>query len=220
MSHWDWAIIALLNIPVIVYGFYLGLKVRSSTDWFLAGRTLPWWLVGISMYATAIDSSDLVGDSGETYNLGLSFFVINWVGVVAGWMIAGFFIALPMYRRGMFTNAEYLEARFGPAARVLSVLVQVQYRTAVMAIIAYTAFLTLDIVCGLGSYAWWGVIGIAILASIYTALGGLRSVAITDSLQFVVMLAAALIFWGLVWGEVGGWEGTREKLEAHDPEVA
>ena len=92
MSHWDWAIIALLNIPVIVYGFYLGLKVRSSTDWFLAGRTLPWWLVGISMYATAIDSSDLVGDSGETYNLGLSFFVINWVGVVAGWMIAGFFM--------------------------------------------------------------------------------------------------------------------------------
>ena len=149
MSHWDWGIIALLNIPVIVYGFYLGLKVRNSTDWFLAGRTLPWWLVGISMYATAIDSSDLVGDSGETYNTGLSFFVMNWVGVVAGWMIAGFFIALPMYRRGMFTNAEYLEARFGPAARVLSVLVQLQYRTAVMAIIAYTAFLTLKIVCGL-----------------------------------------------------------------------
>ena len=221
MSHWDWAIIALLNIPVIVYGFYLGLKVRSSADWFLAGRTLPWWLVGVSMYATAIDSSDLVGDSGETYNTGLSFFVMNWVGVVAGWMIAGFFIALPMYRRGMFTNAEYLEARFGPAARVLSVLVQLQYRTAVMAIIAYTAFLTLKIVCGLDpGAAWWGVVGIAILASIYTALGGLRSVAITDSLQFVVMLAAALIFWGLVWGEVGGWEGTREKLEAHDPEVA
>ena len=221
MSHWDWAIIALLNIPVIVYGFYLGLKVRSSTDWFLAGRTLPWWLVGISMYATAIDSSDLVGDSGETYTLGLSFFVINWVGVVAGWCIAGFFIALPMYRQGMYTNAEYLEARFGPVARVLSVLVQLQYRTAVLAIIAYTVFLTLDIVCGWGYYAaWWGVVGIAILASIYTALGGLRSVAITDTLQFVVMVAAALIFWGLVWGEVGGWKGTREKLEAHDPEVA
>ncbi len=221
MSHWDWVIVALLNIPVIVYGFYLGLKVRSSADWFLAGRSLPWWLVGVSMYATAIDSSDLVGDSGETYNVGLSFFVMNWVGVVAGWIIAGFFIALPMYRRGMFTNAEYLEARFGPAARVLSVLVQLQYRTAVMAIIAYTAFLTLKIVCGLDpSAAWWGVVGIAILASIYTALGGLRSVAITDSLQFVVMLAAALIFWALVWGEVGGWEGTRQKLEAHDPEVA
>ncbi|MEC9031886.1 MAG: hypothetical protein VYB15_08400, partial [Planctomycetota bacterium] len=221
MSHWDWAIIALLNIPVIVYGFYLGLKVRSSADWCLAGRTLPWWLVGVSMYATAIDSSDLVGDSGETYNTGLSFFVMNWVGVVAGWMIAGFFIALPMYRRGMFTNAEYLEARFGPAARVLSVLVQLQYRTAVMAIIAYTAFLTLKIVCGLDpGAAWWGVVGIAILASIYTALGGLRSVAITDSLLFVVLLGAALICWGVVWGAVGGWEGTREKLEAHDPEVA
>ena len=64
MSNWDWGLIALLNLPIVLYGFYLGLKVRRSTDWFLAGRTLPWWLVGLSMYATAIDSSDLVGDSG------------------------------------------------------------------------------------------------------------------------------------------------------------
>ena len=216
MSHWDWVIIALLNIPIIVYGFYLGLKVRSSTDWFLAGRTLPWWLVGISMYATAIDSSDLVGDSGQTYAKGFSFFVVNWVGVVAGWLIAGFFIALPMYRRGMFTNAEYLEARFGPGARLLSVIVQLQYRTAVLAIIAYTAFLTLTVVCHLDPpAAWWGVIGIAVLASIYTALGGLRSVAITDALQFVVMLVAALTFWGIVWIEVGGWAGMSNDLKLH-----
>ena len=220
MSYWDWAIIALLNIPIIVYGFYLGLKVRSSTDWFLAGRTLPWWLVGFSMYATAIDSSDLVADSGQAYKLGLSFFVNNWVGVVAGWVIAGFFIVLPMYRRGMYTNAEYLEARFGPGARVLSVLVQLQYRTAVMAFIAYAAYKTLDIVCGWGTDAWGGGGALAVVASVYTAIGGLRSVAITDTLQFVVMLIAALVFWGLVWNAVGGWEGTREKLEAYDPEVA
>ena len=72
MSHWDWAIIALLNIPIIVYGFYLGLKVRSSTDWFLAGRTLPWWLVGVSLSATALESSSSqpatagAGRSGES----------------------------------------------------------------------------------------------------------------------------------------------------------
>jgi SSS family solute:Na+ symporter len=62
----------------------------------LAGRSLPWWLVGLSMYATAIDSSDLVADSGGTYTLGFSVFVANWVGVVGGWALAAFFVFLPM----------------------------------------------------------------------------------------------------------------------------
>ena len=61
-------------------------------DWFLAGRQLPWWLIGLSMYATAIDSSDLVADSGGTDTMGLSVMVANWVGVLGGWVLAGFFV--------------------------------------------------------------------------------------------------------------------------------
>ena len=132
LTQWDWILVAILNGSIVLYGLYLSGNVHSSTDWFLAGRKLPWWLVGLSMYATAIDTSDLVADSGGTYNLGISFFIMNWVGVIGGWALAGFFIAIPMYRAGMYTNAEYLEARFGPAARVLSALVQVQYRTCLL----------------------------------------------------------------------------------------
>ena len=87
------------------------------------------------MYATAIDASDLVADSGGTYTLGLTYFVTNWVGTVVGWVLAAFFLFMPMFRAGMYTNAEYLESRFGVSARVLCALVQVQYRTLVLAIL-------------------------------------------------------------------------------------
>ena len=221
MSPWDWALVVGLNGAIILYGLYLSRGVRSSADWFLAGRSLPWWLVGISMYATAIDSSDLVADAGGTYLLGFSYFATNWVGAVLGWILAAFFICLPMYRAGLYTNAEYLETRYGTPVRVICAFVQVQYRTLVLGIIATTLFLTLSIVCGLSDAAAWTVVGlIAALAAIYTAFGGLRSVAMTDSLQFGVMTVAGLIIWFLVWGQVGGWEGMERRLNAHDPAVA
>ena len=221
MSPWDWALVVGLNGAIILYGLYLSRGVRSSADWFLAGRSLPWWLVGISMYATAIDSSDLVADAGGTYLLGFSYFATNWVGAVLGWILAAFFICLPMYRAGLYTNAEYLETRYGTPVRVICAFVQVQYRTLVLGIIATTLFLTLSIVCGLSDAEAWTVVGlIAALAAIYTAFGGLRSVAMTDSLQFGVMTVAGLIIWFLVWGQVGGWEGMERRLNAHDPAVA
>ena len=88
MSIWEWLLVILLNGSIVGYGLYLGRGGQSSSQWFLAGRTLPWWLMGLSMYATAIDTADLVADSGATYLMGFSFFVMNWVGVVCGlWMI-------------------------------------------------------------------------------------------------------------------------------------
>lgn len=220
MTVLDWVIVVLLNGSIIAYGIYLSRGSQTSADWFLAGRSLPWWLVGLSMYATAIDSSDLVADSGGTYTLGLSYFVTNWVGTIGGWAVAAFLILPPIYRAGMYTNAEYLEARFGPAVRVICAVIQVQYRTLVLAIIATTIYLTLSIVCGWGRAAWWAVVSIAALATVYTSLGGLKSVAITDSLQFAVMTLAALIIWGLVWNQVGGWDGISRRLTDHEAGLA
>ena len=214
----DWAIVIALNGAIIAYGLFRSRGTQTSSDWFLAGRTLPWWMVGLSLYATAIDSSDLVADAGGVFNLGVRYFVVNWVGVILGWFIAANFIALPMYRAGMYTNAEYLEARFGPAARVISAAVQVQYRTMVLGIIATTIYLTLSVACGWGDLAAWSAVAvIALIATIYTALGGLRSVAVTDALQAVVMIVASLVLFVLVWNRVGGWSGTEAALAAHEP---
>jgi Na+/proline symporter len=104
---------------------------------------------------------------------------------------------------------------------VICAFVQVQYRTLVLAIIATTAFLTLSIVSGWDDRsAWMAVGGIAILAAVYTAFGGLRSVAVTDSLQFGVMTAAGLVIWFFVWGMVGGWSGVEQRLASVDTDLA
>ena len=218
MTLLDWCIIVALNGAIVVYGLLRGRETHTATDWFLAGRSLPGWSGGLSLWATAIDSSDLVADSGFTFGAGMTYFVANWVGAVAGWVAAAHLVVLPMYRAGMYTNAEYLEARFGPAARVISALVQVQYRTLVLGIIANTMYLVFAIVCGWGDVASWSaVIAIALVATVYTMLGGLKSVAITDALQTFVMVAAGSTLFFLLWDNVGGWDGLTDRLDAGSP---
>lgn len=217
MDFLDWMIVLVLNGGIILYGLVRARDTRTSADWFLAGRTLPWWMIGLSLYATVIDASDLVADSGGTYAIGVSYLVANWVGVTGGWALLANWIAIPMYRAGMYTNAEYLEARFSLAARVLSALVQALYRTLVLGIMATTLYLVLAIVGGWEEYAWWGVVVIAALATAYTAFGGLRSVAVTDAFQSVVMVASSAALFLAAWAAVGGWGGMEARLEAHQP---
>ncbi len=213
MSALDWAIVLAINGAIIAFGIVRSRDTKTSADWFLAGRTLPWWMIGLSLYATVIDSSDLVADAGGTYAVGMSYFITNWVGVVAGWVLLAHFVAPQMYRAGMYTNAEYLEARFSLAARVISALVQALYRMLVLGIISTTLYLVLAVVCGWGPAAWWVVVAVAMFATLYTALGGLKSVALTDALQSVVMVASTVALFFLVWEAVGGWGGIEAKLD-------
>ena len=220
MTAIDWIIVLALNGPVILYALLKSGSTRDSKDWFLAGRTLPWWIVGLSLYATLVDSTDLVVDSGATYGGGVKFYLINWIGCIGGWLLLAHGIILPMYRSGMYTNAEYLESRFGLSARVTSVLVQVLYRTVILGIIGTTNFLTLKIVCGWGDAMAWTVVScIAVLATFYTMAGGLKMVAITDSLQSIVMILATVVFFFIVANEVGGWSGLQAKLTAESAEL-
>lgn len=216
MATIDWFLVFLINGTIILFALVRSRRADTGNEWFLGGRSLPWWIVGVSAFATAIDSSDIVADAGGVYSLGVSYFVTNWVGTVVGWVLLAHCIAVPMYRTGMYTNSEYLEARFGPAARVLSSLVQVQYRTMVMANISTTLFLSFAVVGGLGNTAWWVVAAVMLAALSYTIWGGSNSVAWTDAVQSVVMIAASLILFFVVWNAVGGWNGLHDRLAGSD----
>ena len=105
---------------MITYGLVLARGAKTSQDWFLGKRSLAWWAIGLSMFATNVDNADLVSLTGTTYNEGLHIIMVHTLGSLLGASFAAFFLVPAMARAGQFTNAEYLEGRFGPVARVLS----------------------------------------------------------------------------------------------------
>jgi len=217
MTILDWFIVLIVNGSIIGYGLYLARGTHSSSEWFLAGRTLPWWAVGLSMFATNVDNADLVGVTGMTFNEGIHVITVYALGSAVGGILAAYFIVPEISRLGLYTNAEYLEVRFGPSARILSALIQVQYRTSMLGMMVWSTYLVLTRLVDIPPALAWGMIILLVaLAGLYTAWGGLKSVVWTDSAQGVVMIAAAIVVFGAIWNEVGGWSGLEETLIAAD----
>ena len=79
-----WAIVFVFNAAIIVYGFFLARKTESSNDWFLAGRSLPWWGLGLSMFATSLDNGDVISLSGKVYNNGIHIITVFTLATVVG----------------------------------------------------------------------------------------------------------------------------------------
>ena len=217
MTWTAWVLAIGINAAMVAAGWLRARRPRNAADWQLAGRQLAWPMVGLSLFATAIDSGDFVAVVGGAYQYGIAYLSTWWLGIPIGWVLATGVVLVPIYRAGFFTNAEYLEARFGPVMRLVGALVQIQQRTHVMGNMAYSLFLLLGAVTGWGGHAWWLVAGLAVLAAIYTASGGLRAVVATDSMQTVMIVFASGLLWWMAWTGIGGWDAVRDRLAATDP---
>lgn len=219
MTWTGWLLALGINGALVAAGWLRSRRPRDAAGWQLAGRQLAWPMVGLSLFATAIDSGDFVAVVGGAYQYGIAYLSTWWLGIPIGWLLVTSAVLVPVYRAGFFTNSEYLEARFGPSMRLVGALVQIQQRTHVMGNMAFSLFLLLGAVTGWGDGAWWLVVGLAVLAAAYTASGGLRAVVATDSLQTVMIVIAAVLLWTTVWTGIGGWESIRARLAATDPDL-
>ena len=209
----DWLIVLLLNGTVMCYGLSLARGAKTSEDWFLGRRALPWWAIGLSMFATNVDNADLVSLTGTTYNEGLHIIMVHTLGSLLGASFAAFFLVPAMARLGQFTNAEYLESRFGPAARVLSAVIQIQYRSSMLGLMIWSLYLLLTGLLGLRSFdAWALIVALVAFVAAYTSLGGLKSVVMTDALQGIIMFVAMAVIFSAVHNAAGGWSNMRQTL--------
>lgn len=215
MTFIDWSIVLLINGAVIGYGIYLARGTQTSAQWFLGGRALPWWGIGMSMFATNVDSADIVAVTGSTYNEGLHIITVYAVGSAVGGILSAFLVTPAIYTQGFYTNAEYLEARYGPAARFLSALIQLQYRSSMLGLMIASMHVLLTDLAGItGGWAWLLIVAAVVFSGLYTAWGGLKSVVWTDALQGIVMLIGATVIFVTVYQNVGGWSGMTAALEA------
>ena len=220
MTPLDWFLVLAINGGIVLWGLRFAGGAKTAYDWLLAARGLPWWIVGLSLFATAVDSGDYVAVVGGAYDFGLQNVAAWWIGMPLGWFAVAWFVFLPIYRAGCFTNSEYLEQRFSPGVRLLGALIQIQYRTNVLGNIAYSLYLTFSIATGWRNETWVLVGIVALAAGVYTAAGGLKAVAMTDAVQSVFIFTASALLWWALWGHVGGWSGLEAKLAAQSPELA
>ncbi|MDH3700601.1 MAG: sodium:solute symporter [Alphaproteobacteria bacterium] len=211
LSSIDLAVIALYLIAIVAIGLWAGRGERDAADYFLAGRTLPWYLIGFSFFASNMSGASFVGLMGAAYSHGMVVFNYEWTATLVLIFFALFM--LPVFLRSrLFTVPEYLEARFDRRARwayagfTILTLMFIDTAGALYAggIVISTVWPQVDL--------WQTSAALALLAGIYTLVGGLRAVVVTDAMQAVLMIGgAALIFWfGL--DAVGGWDALTEGL--------
>ena len=189
----------------VVVGLIVGSRrQKTAEDYFLAGRSLPWYVVGCSYIGSNLSTEHFIGMIGMAYLYGIALAAWEWNGIVTFSLLA--WLILPLYYRGGFyTMPEFLERRFNSACRyafgILTVLINISAFLAAVLFAGGVALKTL--------FGWElevGIIVIAVVAGSYTIYGGLVSVAWTDFIQVIVMLASALLV--LLFGlqEVGGVE--------------
>ena len=135
-----------------------------------------------------------------------------------GGILAAFCIVPAIYQLGCFTNAEYLEIRFGPTTRILSALIQLQYRSSMLGLMIWSVYLLLTNMVQLEkSTAWALIVVFVVLAGVYAAWGGLKAVVWTDAAQGIIMMIGSLVVFFAVWNAVGGWSAMDRSLRDAGP---
>jgi SSS family solute:Na+ symporter len=184
-------------------------KQETSTDYFLAGRHLGWFIIGASIFSSNIGSEHLVGlaGSGATDGVAMAHYELHaWCLLVLGWVMVPFYM-----RSKVFTMPEFLERRFSPAARtVLSGISLVAYVLTKIAVGIFAGGIVFSVLLpdisfmGMDSF-WIGSILVIVLTGLYTILGGLRAVAYTEALQTIVLIFGSILVTIFGLKALGGW---------------
>ena len=205
----DWLIIAIYFLVALAIGIWASKKAGSDTQsFFLAGRSMPWWLLGISMVATTFSTdtpnlvTDLVRQKGVSGNWAW------WAFLLTG-MLTVFIYAKLWRRSNVLTDIEFYELRYSgkPAAFLRgfrALYLGLVFNVLVMGTVSLAAIKFGEIL--LGWQGWFTLLIACTVTIVYSVLGGLRAVIITDFIQFVLAMAGSVfaMFYILNLPEIGG----------------
>lgn len=204
ISVFDWFVIMAYMLGMVVIGLHYSRKIKSKDDYLLGGRSMPPFLVGLSLFATLMSAISYLAYPGEMIQYGFVWFA----GVLAMpliYFIVGWFL-IPKFMKLNITNAyEILELKIGRGVRILGTFFFLSLRMLWMAtiihIIVTIVFQTIFVIDP--KYVPLLSVLLAVVTILYTSLGGLRAVVFTDSVQTLIMLFGAIIVIALVGFSLG-----------------
>ena len=211
----DFAIIAAYLAAIIFMGFRLSQRVHDARDYFLAGRSLTWVVIGLSIIGTNVSANGYVGASGGAYNSGIAQANFEWIGAIPAMILASL-VFIPLYwRSGVYSIPEYLGRRYNPPVRVLAALIASIFAIFSIGVSLWAIALTLN------SYldwpVWVGIIVMGTVVGLYSISGGLAAVAFTDALQVVIMFLGGVAIVALGISDIGGFRSFAETLIRENP---
>jgi solute:Na+ symporter, SSS family len=208
----DYIVLALYLGVTVAVGLWLGRRMTTGKDFFLAGRQLPWWAIGLSLVATDIGGTDIIGVGGAAYSYGMAVANFEWIGCIPAMVVAAFVFIPLFWRAGVYTIPEFLERRFNPAVRTALALCWLAFMACNLGIMLFASARMMHVLFG-----WHPVSCILLtagLVGVYTVAGGLAAVVYTDTIQCVVLMSGCGLVLGLGLWEAGGIGPLFEQVRA------
>ena len=164
---------------------------KDSKDYFLAGKTLPWWAIGASLIASNISAEQFIGMSGSGYAIGLAIASYEWMAALTLLIIAKYF--LPIYlKEGIYTMPQFLELRYDSRVRTsLAIFWLLVYVFVNLTSVLYLGALAMDKIMGVPMI--YGILGLALFSAVYSIYGGLKAVVWTDVIQIFFLIGGGLM---------------------------
>lgn len=185
----NYIVLGLYLTAMLAIGAFFSRRQNSSEMFFLAGRRLPWLVVAMSMYASLTSAVTYLVIPGTAYSENISFLIVCFISpIVAPFILLLFY---PLYHRLQVTTSyEYINLRFGQGAHRCVAALFVMARLGWLGTVIFAPALAMSIATGI---PLWGCICLmGILATAYTALGGLAAVVWTDAIQFIILIGGAI----------------------------
>ena len=205
----DYIVFALYAIVILSVGLWVSRskkgETKSTEDYFLASKSLPWWAIGASLIAANISAEQFIGMSGSGFAGGLAIATYEWMAALTLIVVGKFF--LPIFiKKKIYTIPEFVEQRYSSELKtILAVFWIALYIFVNLASVLYLGGLALQTILGVNMI--YAIIGLALFAVAYSLYGGLSAVAWTDIIQVVVLILGGLVTTYLALDTASGGQG-------------
>lgn len=192
----DYVIFGAYALLIMTVGLWVSRgKGKSSEDYFLASKSLPWWAIGASLIAANISAEQFIGMSGSGFAIGLAIASYEWMAALTLIIVGKYF--LPVFiEKKLYTIPEFIEVRYGTNLKtILAVFWICLFVFVNLTSVLYLGATALDTIIGRGDgeIFMYSIFGLAFFAAAYSLYGGLSAVAWTDVVQVILLIAGGLI---------------------------
>ena len=195
----DYLIFGLYAITILGIGLWVSRdkagRQKSTEDYFLASKSLPWWAVGASLIAANISAEQFIGMSGSGFALGLAIASYEWMAAITLLVVGKYF--LPIFiEKGLYTIPEFIEKRYSANLKtILAVFWIALFVFVNLTTVLYLGGKALDTIIGVGDGGILlnSIIGLGLFAAAYSLWGGLAAVAWTDVIQVIILILGGLM---------------------------